>query len=210
MTVKDSQLFAAFWSFVTRHEDKHTREVRAELVGGARGRVLEIGCGVGANFKYYSADVAEVIATEPNSFMLKRAIDAATSSDRPISVRAARAEDLPFDDSSFDAVVSTLNMCTIENPQRALAEVRRVLKPGGEYRFFDHVQYDHAFGRFWQNLIDPLWSRMLRGGCHPNRDIAGMVRGAGFRSVQMEFEKSLPPVPPMVFVRPHIKGVATV
>jgi ubiquinone/menaquinone biosynthesis C-methylase UbiE len=208
--MSDSQLFARFWSFATRHEDKHTREVRAELVGGARGRVLEIGCGVGANFKYYGAEAAEIIATEPNSFMLTRAKEAATRSGRPIEVRAARAEDLPFDAASFDTVISTLNMCTIEDPRRALSEIRRVLKPGGTYRFFDHVQYDHAFGRFWQNLIDPLWSRMLGGGCHPNRDVSRMVREAGFRSVEMEFEKRLPPVPPMVFVRPHIKGVATV
>jgi ubiquinone/menaquinone biosynthesis C-methylase UbiE len=207
--VRDSQLFARFWSFATRHEARHTREVRAELVGSARGRVLEIGCGVGANFKYYRAHATDIIATEPNSFMLTRAREAATRSGRPIDVRAARAEALPFDDASFDAVISTLNMCTIENPQRALAEVRRVLKPGGEYRFFDHVQYDHAFGRFWQNLVDPLWSRMLGGGCHPNRDIGRMVHEAGFQSVDMEFGKTLPPLPPMVFVRPHIKGVAT-
>ena len=208
--MKDSQLFARFWSFATRHEDQHTRDVRAELVGAACGRVLEIGCGVGANFKYYGGDATEIIATEPNSFMLTRAREAATTSGRPIEVRAARAEALPFDAASFDTVVSTLNMCTIEDPRRALSEIRRVLKPGGKYRFFDHVQYDHAFGRFWQNLVDPMWSRMLGGGCHPNRDLGRMVNEAGFQSVEMELEKTLPPVPPMVFVRPHIKGVATV
>lgn len=206
--MSDSKLFAQFWSFATKHEDQHIREVRAELAGAARGRVLEIGCGVGANFRYYAADAAEVIATEPSSFMLVRARAAAAHSDRLIDVRAARAEELPFDDASFDTVVSTLNMCTIGDPKRALAEVRRVLRPGGEYRFFDHVQYDHAFGRFWQNLVDPVWSR-VGGGCHPNRDIGRVVREAGFQSVQMDFEKSLPPVPPMVLVRPHIKGVAT-
>ncbi len=206
--MKDNRWFANFWSWATKYENKHTRDVRRELVGAASGRVLEIGCGVGANFTYYGDAAQEIIATDPNSFMLTRARGAATASGRSIDVRLARAEALPFDDSAFDTVVSTLNMCTIDDPRAALAEVRRVLKPGGEYRFFDHVRYDHAFGRFWQNLVDPLWSRVLGGGCHPNRDIAGMIRDTGFSNVQIDFEKTLPPIPPMIFVRPHIKGIA--
>lgn len=207
--MKDSRAFASFWSFATRMESKHVREVRRELAGGARGRVLEIGCGVGVNFKYYGDTATEIIATDPNSYMLPKAREAAVASGRSIDVRAARAEELPFDAGSFDTVVSTLNMCSIDDPSAALSEIRRVLKVGGEYRFFDHVQYDHAFGRFWQNLIAPLWRR-FPGGCNPNRDIATVVRGGGFAKVQMDFEKTLPPVPPIVFVRPHIKGVATV
>jgi ubiquinone/menaquinone biosynthesis C-methylase UbiE len=205
--MKSSRLFAKFWSLATKYENKHTRDVRRELVSVARGRVLEIGCGVGANFKYYSDDATEIIAIEPNSFMLPKASDAATASGRWVDVRPARAEKLPFEDQSFDTVVSTLNMCTIADPRAALSEIRRVLKPGGEYLFFDHVQYDHAFGRFWQDLVDPLWST-LGGGCHPNRDIANIVRSAGFANVQIDFEKTLPPIPPIAIVRPHIKGIA--
>lgn len=205
--MKESRAFANFWSFATRVESKHVRDVRRELAGGATGRVLEIGCGVGANFKFYGDAATEIIATDPNSYMLPKAREAAVASGRSIDVRPARAEELPFDDGSFDTVLSTLNMCSVDDPQRALAEVLRVLKGGGEYRFFDHVQYDHAFGRLWQNLIAPFWSR-LPGSCHPNRDIASAVRSAGFTGVQMDFEKTLPPIPPMVFVRPHIKGIA--
>ncbi len=207
--MKDSKLFASFWSFATRHESAYVRDARREVAGGARGRVLEVGCGVGANFPFYSDAATDIVATEPSAYMLPRAREAAASSSRSIDVREARAEDLPFDDASFDTVVSTLNMCTIEDPARALVEVRRVLKPGGEYRYFDHVRYDHAFGRFWQDLVDPLWSR-AGGGCHPNRDIAGMLRQAGFSDLRIVFEKKLPPIPPIVIVRPHIRGVATV
>jgi len=206
--MNESRTFARFWAFATKHEDKHTREARRQLAGGARGRVLEIGCGVGANFPYYGDAATEIIATEPNPHMLTAAREAAAAR-RNIIVQSARAESLPFDDASFDTVLSTLNMCTIDDPPRALAEIRRVLKPGGQYRFFDHVRYDHAFGRFWQNLADPLWSRLLGAGCHLNRDIAAMIRAAGFRDVDLTFEKQLPPIPPVVLVRPHIRGTAT-
>jgi SAM-dependent methyltransferase len=206
--MKDNRWFAGFWSWATRVENKHVREVRRELVGGASGRVLEIGCGVGANFKYYTDAAREIVATDPNSFMIERARKEAAAMPRAFDIRLGRAEELPFDDASFDTVISTMNMCTIDDPVRALAEIKRVLKPGGEYRFFDHVAYDHAFGRFWQNLIDPLWSRALGAGCHLNRDIGAMVRSAGFTDVKMDFEKTLPPIPPMVLVRPHVKGIA--
>jgi ubiquinone/menaquinone biosynthesis C-methylase UbiE len=114
---------------------------------------------------------------------------------------------LPFDDDSFDTVVSTLVMCSVRDPAKALSEVRRVLKPEGEYRFYDHVRYDHAFGAFWQDLVTPVW-RWFGAGCHPNRDVAQFIRDAGFDIIQLELTKPLPPIPPMVFSRPHIKGIA--
>jgi ubiquinone/menaquinone biosynthesis C-methylase UbiE len=204
----DSRFFANFWSFSTRHESAYIRDARREVAGAARGRVLEIGCGVGTNFEHYGDGATEIVATEPSPYMLPNAREAASAAARAIQVVPTRAEALPFMDGSFDAVVSTANMCSIDDPRSALGEIRRVLKPGGEYRFFDHVAYDHAFGRFWQNLVVPVWTR-FGGGCHPNRDIAGMVREAGFADVRIEFEKRLPPVPPIVIVRPHIRGVAT-
>ncbi len=98
-------------------------------------------------------------------------------------------------------------MCSVGEPLRALSEVRRVLKPSGELRMYEHVRYEHAFGAFWQDLITPVW-RWVGAGCHPNRDIASFVRQAGFEFERIELTKPQPPIPPLVFIRPHIKGVA--
>lgn len=200
--------FAALFDRVMASAERSfMKRVREDITGGAKGRVLEIGCGTGANFAYYSEQAQEVIATEPDPYMLERARKKAATASRPLEIRQASAEELPFSDSSFDTVVSTLNMCSIPHPDRALAEIKRILKPSGEYRFYDHVRYDHAFGAFWQDLIAPVWG-WFGAGCHPNRDIAAFIRDAGFEFERLESSKPLPPIPPMLFSRPHILGVA--
>ncbi|MBI1885895.1 MAG: class I SAM-dependent methyltransferase [Chloroflexi bacterium] len=205
---KGHKWFAAIYDrMMASAEKSFMRKVREEIAGGASGRVLEIGCGTGANFAYYRDGASEIIATDPNPYMLERARRKAAALSRPIDIRAASAEELPFEDGSFDTVVSTLNFCTIPEPPRALAEIKRVLKAGGEFRFYEHVRYDHAFGAFWQDLVTPVW-RWFGAGCHPNRDVASLIREAGFDFVELEHSKPLPPVPPMVFSRPHIKGIA--
>ncbi len=188
-------------------ERSFMREIREEIAGGARGRVLEIGAGTGANFPYYNDHAEEIFATEPDPYMLQRARRRAEKVGRPIELRQASAENLPFDNASFDTVVSTLVMCSVGDPLLALSEVRRVLKPSGELRMYEHVRYEYAFGAFWQDLITPLW-RWVGAGCHPNRDIASAVREVGFEFERIELTKPHPPIPPMIFVRPHIKGVA--
>ncbi len=187
-------------------ERSFMKEVRQEIVGGAKGRVLEIGAGTGASFPYYR-DGVDLVATEPDPYMLRRAQQRAEELNRPIELKQAPAEQLPFDDASFGTVVATLVMCSVRDPAKALSEIRRVLKPQGEYRFYDHVRYEHAFGAFWQDAVTPVW-RWFGAGCHPNRDIARSIREAGFDIVALELLKPLPPIPPMVFSRPHIKGVA--
>ncbi len=205
---KGHKWFASIYDSMTaRAERTFMKRIREEIVGGARGRVLEVGAGTGANFPYYRDHAEEVIATEPDHFMLERARRRAEEVVRPIDLRQASAEELPFDDGSFDTVVSTLVMCSVTDPLRALSEVRRVLKPTGEFRLYEHVRYDHAFGAFWQDIITPVW-RWVGAGCHPNRDTAGFVREAGFEFERIELTKPHPPIPPFVFVRPHIKGVA--
>ena len=123
--------------------------------------------------------------------MLERARRRADEAARPIDLRQAPAEELPFEDASFDTVVSTLVLCCVSDPRRALSEARRVLKPSGKLRLYDHVRYDHAFGAFWQDLMTPAW-RWLGAGCHPNRDIAALVREAGFEFEQLELTKPVP------------------
>lgn len=201
--------FAAVYDRLCKLEEKspHVRKIREEVIGGASGRVLEIGAGTGGNFPYYTEAAKEIIAIEPDPFMLRRARKALDQVGLPIDLRQAVAEELPFEDDSFDTVVSTLVLCTVASPQKALAEMRRVLKPSGQIRLYEHVRYDHSFGAFWQDLVTPCW-RWFGAGCNPNRDTASYVRQAGFEFCELRLLKDIPPIPPMAFVRPHIVGVA--
>ncbi len=204
---KGHQWFAAVYDrLMASAERSYMKGVRQEIVGGAGGRILEIGAGTGSSFPYYPDD-GEVVATEPDPFMFRRAERRAREIGRSIELRQAPAEALPFEDGSFDTVVSTLVLCTVTDPAKALSEIRRVLKPQGQLRFYEHVRYEYAFGAFWQDLVTPVWG-WFAAGCHPNRDTAGTIRGAGFSIQEMDMIKPVPPLPPMIFARPHIKGVA--
>ena len=205
--MKGHKWFAAIYDRMSAPEERRFMgEVRAEVAGGARGKILEIGAGTGLNFPHYRDDV-QVIATEPDPYMRQRAQRRLMESGKHIELHEASAEELPFESDSFDTVVGTLVMCSVPHPQRALAEIRRVLKPGGEYRFYEHVRYANAFGAFWQDAVLPVW-RWFAAGCHPNRNTVQAIRKAGFNVVELEKSKPLPPVPPMIFARPHVKGIA--
>ena len=205
--MKGHKWFAAIYDKLAASEERRFMgAIRAELAGSARGKVLEIGAGTGLNFPYYkTAD--EVTATEPDPYMMRRAQRRLQDSGNNIELREASAEELPFETDSFDTVVGTLVMCSVPQPQRALSEIRRVLKPGGEYRFYEHVRYESAFGAFCQDAVLPVW-RWCGAGCHPNRDTVQAIRDASFRIDQLEKTKPLPPIPPMIFSRPHVKGIA--
>jgi ubiquinone/menaquinone biosynthesis C-methylase UbiE len=205
--MKGHRWFAAIYDLMAAPEERRFMgDVRADVAGHARGKVLEIGAGTGLNFPYYPEDV-EVIATEPDPYMRQRAQRRLTDLGKRIELRDSSAEELPFENDSFDTVVGTLVMCSVPRPQRALAEIRRVLKPGGEYRFYEHVRYESAFGAFWQDAALPVWS-WFAAGCHPNRNTVQAIQNAGFAIAQLEKTKPLPPVPPMIFSRPHVKGIA--
>jgi len=199
--------FAAFWDWMVRSENTAVKSARQEVAGGARGRVVEVGCGNGANFPYYGDAVTELIATDPDPYMLKRAEKRAAQIERPIAVRQAPAEELPFPDASFDTAVVTLVLCTVGDPVKALAEIKRVLKPGGEMRFLEHVRFRNPIGGFCQDAITPIWSWM-GGGCHPNRDTERSMREAGFTIREIKTPVLEPPIPPMVCSRPVIQGAA--
>ncbi|HTE83761.1 MAG TPA: class I SAM-dependent methyltransferase [Dehalococcoidia bacterium] len=155
--------------------------------GDLRGEVLEIGVGTGANLPHYSPS-AHVTGIEPDPFMLKRARERlAQLHAANIDLRLASAELLPFPDQSFDPVVSTLVLCTVPNPSRALAEIRRVLKPNGTFDFIEHVRGEGRLGRF-QVLIRPLWER-LGAGCQLNCRTGESIEAAGFSVKQIEVKR---------------------
>ncbi len=180
------RIFAAFWDRATRKESPRQRAARREVVGGARGRVLELGAGVGTNWQYLPDGVV-YSGIEPDPFMVKRALGHAADSKREVDLREAPAEALPFEDGTFDTVIVTLTLCTVSNLERSLAEAHRVLKPGGELRFWEHVRPGgRVRGRLF-DAITPAWRR-VGAGCNPNRRTVEAIRAAGFEvAVVREF-----------------------
>lgn len=153
---------------------------RRRIVGAAEGRVLEIGIGSGLNLPLYGATVTSVIGLEPSSELLRRARPRATAATIPMMLLDASAEAIPLDAASVDTVVTTWTLCTIPDASRALAEMRRVLKPGGALLFVEHGRAPEPGVARWQDRLDPIWSR-LAGGCHLNRKMDDLVTGSGFR-----------------------------
>ena len=156
------------------------RPLRQRLVSTARGRVLEIGIGTGANLLYYPAKV-ELTSIDPNESFLKRAHHRAAAFERPITLLVGHAEELPFADHSFDMVIAAFVFCTVADPVRALCEVHRVLKPGGQFKLLEHVRVRNPLGAKVQDLLTPLWKHMANG-CHLNRDTLSLVQSEGFRT----------------------------
>jgi ubiquinone/menaquinone biosynthesis C-methylase UbiE len=175
---------------------------RLRLLAGAAGSVLEIGGGTGANLPHYR-DAGRVVVSEPDPFMRGRLRRKLARARVPVEVSESGAEDLPFRDGSFDAVVSTLVLCSVPNQEKALAEVRRVLRPGGRLLFIEHVRGEGSVARV-QDRVLPLWSRLF-AGCHPNRDTLGSIQAAGFEVGKLD--RFVPPGPFTGLV-PHVQGEA--
>ena len=182
------------------------RPYRERIAADARGDVLEVGAGTGFNFPYYRS-ATRVVAIEPDDAMRRRAERRAPAATVPIEVRKGDAHTLDFPDGSFDVVIFCLVLCTIPDPARALAEARRVLKPGGEIHFYEHVRAtEPALAARQDRWLKP-W-RGFNRGCHPNRDSVGVIRQAGFVMKELdEFDLDEKGVPKIV--RPHALGMAT-
>jgi ubiquinone/menaquinone biosynthesis C-methylase UbiE len=188
--------FAASYNLIMKPGEKRVRKLRHRLLADLHGDVLEIGAGTGANFEHYPTGV-RVVALEPDPHMLKRAQKHLLELGRTdIDVRLAPAEQLPVDDASFDAVVSTLVLCTVRDLPRSLAEIRRVLRPGGEFRFLEHVRGEALLGRV-QDLMQPAWG-WISAGCNVNRRTEPAVRAAGFEIASIEHRKMSPWMPAIV------------
>jgi ubiquinone/menaquinone biosynthesis C-methylase UbiE len=158
--------------------------LRERVLDQARGETLEIGAGTGLNVPRYRTPT-RVVLTEPEAAMAARLRVRAETATVPVVVEAASAEALPFPDATFDTVVSTLVLCSVPRPVPALAELRRVLKPGGKYLFIEHGGSDDERLARWQHRLDPLWKR-IAGGCHLSRNVVELLPDAGFVVVELE------------------------
>ncbi len=200
--MKGHPIFAALYDIIQRPaERKFFGPHRAYLAGLATERVLDVGSGTGANFAYYPPE-AEVIGIEPDPHMLRRAQVRANRLGREIKLLADGAEQLPFADASFDVAVVTLVFCTVPDLDRAVEELRRVLRPEGQLRFLEHVRAKTPGWRRLQDIVTPLWER-IGAGCHPNRDTVVNIERAGFRIEELQ-HYAHGPYP----VRPFVRGVA--
>jgi ubiquinone/menaquinone biosynthesis C-methylase UbiE len=200
-----SRFFAFTYDrFSKGSEEAGLAEMRRNLIAGASGDVLEIGGGTGANLGYYGAGVQSLTVTEPEPPMLKRLERKAREQNSRATVLRAPAEDLPFEDASFDTVVSTLVLCGVDDQPRAVRELRRVLRPGGRLIFIEHVRSDDPRLAKRQDRMNPV-NRFLVC-CDCNRQTLETIRSTGFEVTELE-ETELPKAPS--FVRPLIVGTAT-
>jgi ubiquinone/menaquinone biosynthesis C-methylase UbiE len=202
-----SRLFAMTYDRqLAKVEKAGLRALREELLAEARGDVLEIGAGTGANLPFYGAGVQSLTMTEPEPPMLRRLERKVREQASRAMVLRAPAEDLPFADDSFDVAVSTLVLCGVDDQPRALRELRRVLRPGGALLFIEHVRSGDA-------RVARLQDRMNRvnrfvAGCDCNRPTLASIEQVGFSIARLDDAWTLPNVPK--FVRPAIVGAATV
>jgi ubiquinone/menaquinone biosynthesis C-methylase UbiE len=169
-----------FDRFAAKDKGRGEADLRRELLDDLEGRVVEVGAGNGINFEHYPATVSELVAVEPEPYLRQAA--ERTAGDVPVEVRVVSgvADALPLEDSSVDAVVVAGVLCSVSNQAAALTEFRRVLRPGGQLRFYEHVRSRRASFARYQDLIAPMWGRVM-GGCQPNRQTLAEIERAGYR-----------------------------
>jgi ubiquinone/menaquinone biosynthesis C-methylase UbiE len=180
---------------------------REQLLTGVSGDVVEIGAGTGANLAHYPRTVTKVVALEPEPYLRERLSATVWSRTAPaVEVGDAVAEDLPYDDGTFEAAVACLVLCSVRDPRAALAELHRVIRPGGELRFMEHIGSPRPARRALQRGLDATVWPLLSGGCHLGRATDGSIEEAGFEIESCErFGFRIPPLDPP---KTHILGVA--
>ena len=202
--MKSHPIFARMYTWLApREDDAGQDENRRELLAGARGRAVELGAGNGLNFRHYPEAVDEVVAVEPEPYLRARAEEAGADAAVPVRVVEGADDPLPFDDDSFDVAVACLVLCSVPDQATALGELRRVLRPGGELRFYEHVVAQHPRRARIHRFIDRtgVWG-LVAAGCHLSRDTGAAIEAAGFeveRIRRLQFNGL-----------PHILGTARV
>lgn len=203
-------VFSRFYTWLSaRAEATEIAAHRDELLEGLAGRVVEIGAGNGMNFAHYPPSVAAVIAIEPEPYLRARAAEAAGAAPVPVRVVGGDAQRLPVADGAADVVVASLVLCSIERPAAALAEARRVVRPDGQLRFYEHVRADGGPLARYQDAADLVWP-LLAGGCHTGRNTLATMVDAGFaidRMRRFDFgSRRLNPAAPHAIGRARPRG----
>jgi ubiquinone/menaquinone biosynthesis C-methylase UbiE len=202
-------IFARFYAWASpRMEKAGFGERRDQLLAGLAGRVIEVGAGNGLNFSHYPSDVTRVVAVEPEARLRAVAEAEAAKADVPVEVVDGTADRLPADDASFDAAVASLVLCSVPDVPAALAEITRVLRPGGQLRFFEHVRADTPGLARVQRMLDATVWPTLGGGCHAHRDTGAAIEAAGFTIDTIE-RLRIPDTRFPTHTSPHILGIAT-
>lgn len=201
-------LFARLYArMAPAFESKGSGEHREELLAGTAGRVVEVGAGTGLNFAHYPTTVSQVVAVEPEPYLREHAQRAAAAARVPVRVVDGVADALPLDDGSVDVGVASLVLCSVPDQGEALSELFRVIRPGGQLRFYEHVRSERPHLARVQRVLDAtIWPR-LGGGCHASRATVDAIERAGFvveHVRRFDFAPAITTYP----VAPHVLGVA--
>jgi len=191
----DHPFFARLWTVMSAHETPLLRRLRTENLAGLTGRVLEVGAGTGTNFALYPDTVREVIALEPETRLAPKAREAAAAALVPVTVLESTIETMP-ETEPFDAVVCSLVLCSVGDPQAVLRQLNSVLKPGGELRYFEHVASSGWRGSLQRVADATLWPR-ISGNCHTHRDTERAITGVGFAIDAARHQLTFPAWVPM-------------
>ncbi|HEX9832039.1 MAG TPA: class I SAM-dependent methyltransferase, partial [Mycobacterium sp.] len=172
--------FARLWTVMSAHETEAIRRLRRENLAGLSGRVLEVGAGTGTNFEFYPDTVTEVVAVEPERRLAELAQRAAAAAPVPVTVSTDTVEQyMASGGEPFDAVVCSLVLCSVDEPDSVLRELHSLLRPGGELRYLEHIASSGARARLQKFADATFWPRML-GNCHTHRHTEQSIAGAGF------------------------------
>jgi ubiquinone/menaquinone biosynthesis C-methylase UbiE len=180
-------IFARIYLRISAQADERGgAEHRDKLLAGLSGRVIEVGAGNGGNFAHYPPEVVEVLAVEPESLLRENAEEAARDAPVKITVVDGLADALPAEDGTFDAAIASLVLCSVPDQAHALGEIHRVLRPGGELRFYEHVVSRKPMMARMQRFADATFYPHISGGCHAARDTGAAIEAAGFEVETLE------------------------